>query len=167
MKIECPICNKSHDTNLNIVCPTCYPNIYREEKGGKIKIEEDILNKEVGTIAIESLKPGKVVVSAIKTIEKQKKNSEDKLYMVGVICKHPDKEETIELSNAKFFANENTLKVSALWINKDDDGNLQKGSTAAEVLNYYKVKTFGELVGKEIETVTQSENNKYLCIRLY
>jgi len=162
--LHCGKCGNQFKSDTPGLCPTCKDTT---EKGGEFKMETDILNTGIGTKAIESLEPGKVKVVGVRQIDKHKKNSDEMLHMIGVICKHPAREETIELSNAKVVVNEKQIKVAALWINKDEDGNLQKGSTAAEVLNYYKVNNFNDLVGKEIELVTQSETNKYLCIKLY
>lgn len=126
---------------------------------------QGILNIGIGTKEPVTLKPGKVVVEGVKLVPKEK---DGKVVgeLITLICKHPDKSESIELSNAKILANEK-VKLSALWFNKDEDGNLAKRSVPSQILKYYNVPNFGELVGKEIETITQSESNTFLCIKAY
>lgn len=128
-------------------------------------MSEEFLNKKIGTKETESLKPAKVVVQGVRLVEKKKEE-----VLVGklltLICKHPDKEETIDISTAKVIVNEN-IKMTALWYNLDEDENLKKGSTAALLLNHYGANCFGDLEGKELETTVQSEKNPYLCIKAY
>lgn len=131
-------------------------------------MNEEFLNKKIGEQEPESLKPAKVQVQGVRLIDKKKKDSEELAgQLITLICKHPDKDENIELSNAKVLINEK-VKMSALWYNTEKDtGLLTKRSAAALLLNHYNVPTYGELVGKEVETTTQSKENNYLCIKAY
>jgi len=126
-----------------------------------------LLNIGIGTKEPVTLKPKKVLVERARLVPKKK---DDKVVgeLIVLTCRHPDrKEETIELSNVKTIGAGDKIKLSALWFNKDDDGNLAKKSTAAQLLRYYDVNNFGDLIGKEVETTVQSESNSFLCIKAY
>lgn len=126
---------------------------------------QEILNIGIGKKEPVTLKPSKVEVQGIR-LDPKEKDGKKVGDLIVLICKHPDKDETIELSNAKVLSNEK-VKLSALWFNKDEDGLLAKKSVAAQILRHYEVANFGDLVGKQIETTIQAENNTYLCIKAY
>lgn len=132
----------------------------------------EFLNIGVGDKEPESLKPAKVQVQGIKLVTKHKKGTEEIAgELITLICKHPDKPETIELSNVKILVSEK-VRLSALWQNLEDEvegelRKLTKNSAAAKLLEFYGVANYGDLVGKEVETTIQSETNKYLCIKAY
>jgi len=131
-------------------------------------MNEDFLNKGIGIIEQESLQPADIQVQGVRLIDVFKKGSTVEVagQKIGLICKHPEKDETIELSNVKLLLND-SLKVITLWYNLDKDGNLSKSSATALLLKYYNVETYNDLIGKTLNTVTQSENNKYLCVKAY
>jgi hypothetical protein len=129
--------------------------------------DQTLLKIGIGTKEPVTLKPKKVLVERARLVPKKK---DDKVVgeLIVLTCRHPDrKEETIELSNVKTIGAGDKIKLSALWFNKDDDGNLAKKSTAAQLLRYYDVNNFGDLIGKEVETTVQSESNSFLCIKAY
>jgi type II secretory pathway predicted ATPase ExeA len=80
-----------------------------------------------------------------------------------LICKHPDKEETIKLSTMVLLDNK-TLKTTTIWINVDADGLIQKGSHVATLLEQYKAATINDLVGKLVLTAM---DGKFLAIKAY
>ena len=137
--------------------------------------QEDIFSKGIGN------KPGKkaleakpVVVQGRETEPIFKKGTppEDKIsgkvkpigHKLVLICKHPDKEETIKISEMKFVSGE-SIKTSTIWINVDADGNIQKGSTLAVLLEKALVDTTANLVGKTLNT--ELDANKFLAIKAY
>lgn len=127
----------------------------------------DFLNKGIGTIEQESLQPADIQVQGIRLADVKKKGSDDIIgQKIVIICKHPDKEEVIELSNAKMIVND-SVKLMTLWYNVDGDDNLSKSSAAAKLLTHFKVNTYNELIGKDVATTTQSDGNKYLCVKAY
>lgn len=81
-----------------------------------------------------------------------------------LIVKHPDKEETIKISEIKFVSGE-TVKTSTIWINLDEDGNIQKGSTLAILLDKYQVSNVNALEGKTLQT--DLDANKFLAIKCF
>jgi hypothetical protein len=127
---------------------------------------QSLLNIGIGTKEPVTLKPKKVLCEGVKVVSKEK---DGKVVgeLITLMCKHPDKKEIIEISNAKVLGANDKVKISALWLNKDEDGKLAKKSTASEVLRQYEASSYGELVGKSLDTVTQSETNTFLCIKAY
>jgi hypothetical protein len=81
-----------------------------------------------------------------------------------LVCKHPDKEEAIKISSMMFVSGK-TVKTSTIWINLDEDGNIQKGSLLAILLEKYQVKNVNELEGKTLQT--ELDENKFLAIKAY
>lgn len=122
------------------------------------------LDKKVGTEEIQILKPAKIKVAGVKLDPKTIKGRETEI--VVLMCKHPDREETIEISKIKLVKG-NTVKTSGLWWNEDKEGLIQKGSAIAELLNFCSVESPGQLEGKELDTTTESETSNYLVIKAY
>lgn len=81
-----------------------------------------------------------------------------------LICKHPDKEDTIKISEIIFVTGK-TVKTSTMWINLDEDGNIQKGSSVALLLDKYQVQNVNALEGKTLQT--ELDENKFLAIKAY
>ena len=81
-----------------------------------------------------------------------------------LICKHPDKEEPLKISSMMFVTGK-TVKTSTMWINMDDDGNIQKGSIIALLLEKYQVPNVNALEGKTLQT--ELDENKFLAIKAY
>ena len=132
-------------------------------------VNEDILNKEVGNIEKKALEPKPVVIAGTSVEDvKGKKGGKKEGQVVGqkiiLMCKHPDKEEIINISQAKFIKGD-SVKTTTTWINLDEEGNIQMGSTIASLLEKANVKTIKELEGKELQTEADAEG--YLCIKLY
>jgi len=137
----------------------------------KMDIDEK-LKIGIGTKETEKLKPGKVQVVAIDISPPKNKegniikSTSGKEYddKVTFICKHPNKEETISISQAKYEKN-NKLTEAGIWFHQDEDGLIPKNSVLSSVLRYYKVNSIGDLKGKELETVT--DDGGFLCIKAY
>ena len=119
------------------------------------------LELEIGNIEIErqTLKPTKVMIVKVEIVDVEKAKSKK----VNVEVKHPDKEETINLSSVAYLDGKQVVN-KGLWFNKDKEGNIQKGSALAIFLNSVGVKTLKELEGKEVNT---DLDGKYLCFKAY
>lgn len=129
---------------------------------------DEIFSKGIGNKEGISLTAKPVKIFGIKAEEvKGKADGKNAGKIVGkkliLICKHPDKEETINLSTMMLLDNK-TLKSSTIWINLDADGNIQKGSHVAILLNRYKAVNINDLVGKEADTEL---DGKFLAIKAY
>ena len=127
---------------------------------------QDMLNKEIGTKEKPKLKPAKVSIVGVSLKDKKKDGSEMKTPLVQVHVKHPEKEESIEMTELKYLKNDKVI-VSGLWCQLDEDKLFQKGSAVSILMNYLGVKTLKELEGKEIDVVEKSEKSDYLCLKAY
>jgi len=131
---------------------------------------EDIFSKGIGNKeGMKSLEAKPIVVQG-KAAEPVlgKKDGKNAGKEVGkklvLICKHPDRTEPIKISTLVFISGK-TVKSSTIWINTDEDGNIQKGSTVACLLDKYQVKNVNELEGKTLQT--ELDENKFLAIKAY
>lgn len=128
---------------------------------------QEILNTEIGTEEFTSLKPAKVKIEAVRVEEVFSGTNKEKKVGDKLVCviKHPDAKDLTELSSVKYEAKGGKLKTSGLWITKDSEGKLQKGSALTSFLFHHNAKKMNELIGKECDT-TLDENN-YLCFKIY
>lgn len=124
---------------------------------------ENEMETEIGTKEAVALEAAKVKIMNVE-LEPIKKN--EKIIGKKVVCvsKHPAKEEAIAISSVKFEKG-NQIKTSGLWLNKDEDNKIQKGSALAIFMNKVGVKTIKELEGKEVDTTLDDKN--YLCFKAY
>jgi hypothetical protein len=86
--------------------------------------------------------------------------------LANILVKHPDREEQVKLSKIKCERN-GKLEVVTLWVSLDDEGKFQKSSALSELLRFLKVETLEQLTGKDVETIEQSKEDTYLCIKAY
>ena len=121
---------------------------------------QEKLEKGVGDKEPEKLKVAvvKIVGAKIEYIEKAKSDK------VIFIVKHPDQDDTIELSSAKIQIKDK-LKVYGLWYKQDEDEKIQKGSTLAQVLEHLGAASVKDCEGKDIDTV--EDDTGYLTLRAY
>lgn len=122
---------------------------------------DEILNLETGTKEITALKPATVKIMKVEIQEVgEKKNKK-------LVCnvKHPDKEDTVNISSVKYETNKSKLETVGLWLNLDEDGKLRKGSALNVLMDKLGAKIPSELVDKESET-TQDEKG-YLTFKGY
>ena len=124
----------------------------------------DILEKGVGNIEMTSLKPAPVVITGMR-IDSKEKNGKHIGNIVKFICKHPEKDELIEIGQVKYLKND-TVKYSGTWINFDEEQNIQKGSAVAILLDFCKVANLKELDGKT-DVQTDMDKNGFLCLKAY
>jgi hypothetical protein len=120
----------------------------------------------VGTKENQKLKPAKVKILGVKIQTEKKDGTTLKSPIAHILCKHPDREETVELTKIKFEKN-GKLEVVTLWVSMDDEGKFSKSSALAELLRFTKSETLSDLTGKEVDTMEQSKEDTYLCIKAY
>ena len=82
------------------------------------------------------------------------------------MVKHPDKEELLSITKLKYIDGDKAV-VKGFWVQKDEDGQFYKGSTIDLILNVLGCKTLSETYGKEIDTVEESKDSAYLCLKAY
>ena len=133
----------------------------KNETGRRIeKMETNELEIGIGTKEVESLKPAKVRIVDV-VVEEVGKNNNKK---VVCTCKHPDREEKIKLSGVKYNLKDK-LVTSGLWLNRDEDDLIRKGSALANFMEHIEAKTLLEMVTKEVHTTTDDKG--YLCFKAY
>ena len=127
--------------------------------------KEDILDAGIGTIEIKKIEAKPVTVISLE-IEEVKSKDGSKSYgnKLVCMCKHPDKPEAIGISSVK-YEKDNKINVSALWVNKDSEGNIQKGSALATFLEKAQAANIKALQGKVLEASTDEKG--YLCFKAY
>jgi len=141
-----------------------------ETKQAEIKApesQEDLLNKKVGTIEHEKLKASKVIVKDI-SIQEQKKKGSDKIAgkITHFLCKHPDKDEPIDITKVLYRKDEKeSVKETGLWYNEDKEKNIQKGSPLAVLMSHFNVSILRDLENKELDT--EANEAGYLCFKAY
>jgi len=118
----------------------------------------------IGTKENVSLKPATVKILGYKIEMQKDKNDKDVGEKVSVICKHPDKEEQIEISSVSYRKGKE-IKTSGLWFKLDQDELIPKQSALANLLNSLNVKNLDDLVGKD--ALTELDDKNYLCFKAY
>ena len=121
---------------------------------------QDILKLETGTKETTNLKPAIVKIVNVSIRDVGEKGNKK----ISCSVKHPDKEETIEISEVKFEKNKKLQEVG-LWVNLDEDGKIRKGSALAVLLSFLEVQTPEELKDKEVKTV--EDERGFLCFKAY
>jgi|PlaIllAssembly_1097288.scaffolds.fasta_scaffold00014_51 hypothetical protein len=130
---------------------------------------EDIFSKGIGNKEQKSLEAKPVVVQG-KIVEPVlgKAGGKNAGKEVGkklvLICKHPDRQEPVSIASIVIVSGK-TIKNSTLWVNLDEEGNLQKGSPIAILLQKYGASTLNELDGKVLQT--EVDESKFLTIKGY
>jgi hypothetical protein len=134
---------------------------------------EDIFAKGIGnkegTKSLQA-KPVVVVGKLAEPVYPKGTKEEDKAKakLVGkklvLLCKHPDKKDQIKISEISFIVGK-TVKTSTIWINVDTDGNIQKGSTIAVLLEKAQANSVNDLEGKTLQT--ELDANNFLAIKAY
>lgn len=114
----------------------------------------------IGTKETTTLKPTEVVVLNVGVKFVGTKKSK----MLECFCSHPENKEGIKISSVK-WESKGKLEVTGLWINKDEDGLLRKGSALAMFLEANKVQNSEQLVGKTPNTVLDDKG--YLAFKNY
>ena len=135
--------------------------------------QEDIFSRGIGNKeGKKSLTAKPVVCLSVQaegvykkgTLEADKSKTKPIGNKLVLVCKHPDKEESVKISSLVCLKNK-TLTNSTIWINVDEDGNIQKGSTVALLLEKYQSPTIDMLVGKTLQT--EIGEDSYLTIKAY
>ncbi len=139
------------------------------EDAEKVEATEDIdyLNKQSGTIEKPSINPAIVTIVNVVIKTKKSDGTPMKIPAANVFVLHPDKkDEPIGISKITYLDGK-TLKTAGLWVQLDDDKNIQKGSAIDRLLKYLKCSTLKDIEGRIIDTVQESEDSKYLSIKAY
>ena len=115
----------------------------------------------IGTEEAITLKPTKVTIASVEIREV---GTTKKAKKVICQCIHPDAKDSIQISSIK-YEKKGKLEVDGLWLNKDSQGMIRKGSALATLMLKLNAVIIEGLVGKEIDTAL--DENKYLCLKCY
>jgi len=126
--------------------------------------QKDLDQIGIGTKESETLKPKTVKVTGHRIEPVTKKDTGKEIgNKVILICKHPDREDPIELSKVKYLKGDK-VTTSGLWINQDTDGLIPKQSALALTMNKYGCQNVSDFDGKDVETDLDSQ---YLVVKAY
>lgn len=130
--------------------------------------ENNILNKKTGNNDQPkgTVSPAKVTITSVTIKEKDKDGNQMKTPLAQFLVKHPEKDELLNITKVKFLDGEK-LKVQGFWVQTDEESNFFKGSSIDRILKILNCETLADTYGKEIDTVTESENSPYLCLKAY
>lgn len=117
----------------------------------------------IGTKETISLKPATVKIVGYR-IEMQRKDGKDIGEKVAISCKHPDREENIEISSIAYKKGKE-IKNSGLWWKLDADKLIPKQSALAQLLAVLKASNLDEIIGREAQT--ELDEKGYLCFKAY
>lgn len=118
------------------------------------------LDNEIGTKEMKKIEAKPVTIVAV-TIQEV---GEKKARKVSCEVKHPDLEDTINISAVKTEIKKK-LDAVGLWYNTDEDGKIRKGSALALFLQLLKAKSLRDLEGKEVQTTEDDQG--YLVFKGY
>ena len=127
----------------------------------------DELDKPIGTKEKPRLTAGSVVVARIEIKEMPTKKG-GKVKIVNFHCKHPDRQELVEISNLKMKkvqGNNETITKDGIWYREDEDGSIDKGCNAALVMRYYNKTMLRQFEGSAVNT--ELDAGGYLTIKVY
>jgi hypothetical protein len=116
-----------------------------------------------------TLKPAKVKIVNITLKTETNDGEKMKTPLAEINVKHPDTQDLIKMTKIKLLRADKLIVVST-WVQlSEEEGiqKIQKSSALADLMKFLNVETLEDLYGKEVETVEQSAENKYLCIKAY
>jgi len=123
-------------------------------------METNEMNLGIGDKESTTISPAMVEILDVRIDEV----GEKKNHKVVCSCKHPSKDEPINISGSK-YPNKDKLVVSGLWLNKDEDGKVRKGSALAVLMNHLRSSTIADMRGRNCDTIT--DENGYLVFKSY
>lgn len=128
----------------------------------------NILNAKTGTkdLPKNTVAPAKVKIVSVVIKDKDKEGNKMRSPLAQFFVKHPDKEELLNISKIKYLDGDKAV-TKGFWIQQDEEGNFYKGSTVDLILKKLGCETLAETYGKEIDTVEESKDSSYLCLKAY
>ena len=118
----------------------------------------------IGTKENVALKPASVKIVSYKIEMQKNRDGKDIGEKVAVSCKHPDKDEMIEISSVSYKKGKE-IKTSGLWFKLDEDKMIIKQSALASFLINLNAENLDAIVGKDVST--ELDEKGYLCFKAY
>jgi hypothetical protein len=110
------------------------------------------------------LQPQKVKIVNYSVEMQKTKEGIDVGEKVTFTCKHPAKEELIEISSVAYRKGKE-IKTSGTWFKLDTDNCIVKGSATACLISSLKANNLEETRNKEVET--ELDDKGYLVFKAY
>ena len=128
----------------------------------------DILNTKTGDNERPkgTVSPAKVTIGSVVIKTKDKEGKTMSTPLAQFMVKHPEKDDLIIISKVQLIENKKIIN-KGFWVELDDDGNFYKGSAVSAVLDALGCDTLADTYGKEIDTIEESEESPYLCLKAY
>ena len=132
------------------------------------KNAQDILNAKTGNQEVpkNTVKPAKVKIVSVVVKDKNKDDKKMDTPLLQFMVKHPEKDDLISITKVKYIDGEKAL-VKGFWVQKDEEGNFFKGSTIDLILKKLNCETLADTYGLEIDTIEESKDSPYLCLKAY
>lgn len=129
---------------------------------------DEILNNGIGTKekVSNSMKPAKVVITAVNVQTKKKDGDDMKVPLIEFEVKHPDSADHIKISKVKQLVGDKVY-CQPTWYVTDDDGKIQKDMPLSRLLNHLGALSINDTIGKELDTVEESETSHFLVFKSY
>ena len=127
-------------------------------------MEQNELQTGIGTEEAATLKPTKVKVESVDVIEIENKVKKGKSKKVVCSVRHPDATEAIKISGVK-YEDKGKLVTAGLWINKDSQDKIRKGSALAVLMQSIGATVVSDIKDKDIDTVADEKG--YLVFKAY
>lgn len=118
--------------------------------------EEDIKREKLTTKKV-------TIVDITEQTPNNKTGTEIKPKFV-FMCKHPDKEELIEISKVK-YEKDKKLTIAGTWVSLDENNKLLKNCATSILLTKIGAKKIQDAIKKEVETT--EDDNGYLVFKAY
>lgn len=125
---------------------------------------ENWMENPVGTIDAPRLTAKECQVVSVNKQTVTKRDKTGTLDKIVFNLKHPDKTETIEMSDVCFIDGKE-VKQKCMWLFLDSQAQIQKGSALAVALSFYGAKTVKEMIGKTVKTAIDEKG--YLVMKAY
>ena len=128
---------------------------------------DEVLNTGIGNVEKQSnsLKPSKVVITAVH-VEVKTTRDDKEVTLIEFEVKHPDNPDHIKISKVKQLLSDK-LYCNTTWYTVDSENKIQKGSPLANLLKFAGALSLNEMVGKELDTVEESDKSHYLAFKAY
>ncbi len=129
---------------------------------------ENILDAKIGDNEVpkNTVSPAKVTIASV-TIKKENKDGKKMdTPLAEFHVMHPEKDSPLKITKVKYLDGDN-LKAVGFWVQVDPDGNFYKGSAVEIILSKLGCETLADTVGKEIDTIEESKDSPYLCLKAY
>lgn len=129
---------------------------------------DNILDAKIGDNEVpkNTVNPAKVTIVSVTIKKTNKEGKKMDTPLAEFHVKHPDKDDFLKITKVKYADGEN-LKAVGFWVQIDPDGNFYKGSAVEKILSKLGCETLADTVGKEIDTVEESKDSPYLCLKAY